>query len=89
MTREINYTEWRRKENFSGGEVQNLHLFDDSTNSLSNQVYQEYRALQGSGMDSYFTVFELKDKAEKSMVRLIVQPFITILKVLVAAGADY
>ena len=56
-----------------------IHLFDDSVNSLSNQVYQEHRALQGPGLDSYFNVFELKDNVDKNMVRLIVNPFIKML----------
>jgi len=66
-------------------------LFDPLTNSLSDPKYNEFRnqnSIHGGDNVSYFSTFEMKDKAKKLLETLILKPFIELLRILVKAKAD-
>jgi len=41
---ELQYVEWKKKRDFEDHVVKNIHLFDPSTSSMSNNLYQQERA---------------------------------------------
>ena len=91
ITRELLYADWKQKQNFGVHEIQNIHLFDPLTSSLSDQKYNEFKnqnSIHGGDNVSYFTTFEMKDKAQKLLETLILKPFIDLLSILVKAKAD-
>jgi hypothetical protein len=66
-------------------------LFDPLTSSLSDPKYNEFRnknSIHGGDNVSYFSTFEMKDKAQKLLETLILKPFIDFLRILVKAKAD-
>lgn len=91
ITRELLYADWKQKQNFGLHEIKNIHLFDPSCNSMSDFNYLQFKnqnSMHSGENVSYFTAFELKEKAEKLLSTLILKPFIELLKILVGANAD-
>jgi hypothetical protein len=89
VKQELQYAEWRQKQNFQTHQVMNVHLFDHTCNSSSDQQYQAWKVQNAMpGGTNYFVEFEMKEKASKTLAQIVINPFIDLLRLMVQHGAD-